>query len=88
MVLRNNDANHPFFLPLWRRVATLVVCAIWLACEIFFGDQMFAVIAAGILAYGIWSLLIAFDPEAARARLKADKNAAAGRPTKTDKNAD
>lgn len=73
MALFSQDASHPFFRPLWRRLVTLAVCAGWLAFEAFLGDPTFAVIAAGLLAYGIWVLLIAYDTAAADRRRAAEK---------------
>ena len=50
-----SDADHPFFRPLWRRVAITLVCAAWAALEWYGGGQsMWAWIATGMTAYAIW----------------------------------
>ena len=54
-----SDADHPFFRPLWRRVAITLVCAVWAALELYGGGQsMWAWIATGMTAYAIWAFLL------------------------------
>lgn len=59
------DLDHPFFLPLWRRVAVVVACLIWAAVEWLTGAPFWGLIALGLAGYSGWMLLIAFDAEAA-----------------------
>ena len=51
-----------FFDPLWRRVAVVAICAGWTGLEFFYGENMWAGIAAAITAYAVWSFLLAYKP--------------------------
>ncbi len=55
--------QHPFFLPLWRRVGTVLAISLWGVLELWLGNTGWAVFFA-ILA-GICSLefFILFDPD-------------------------
>jgi hypothetical protein len=46
------DADHPFFRPLWRRVAVVAVCLVWALVE-FLGGAPFWGILFGAL--GLWA---------------------------------
>ncbi|MEF2074253.1 hypothetical protein [Consotaella aegiceratis] len=61
-----SDRNHPFFRPLWRRVAVVTVVALWCALEWWGGDVTWGAITLALLGYAVWAYLIAFDPEAGR----------------------
>jgi hypothetical protein len=53
------DPAHPFYQPLWRRVAIVAVCAVWFAVElIMWGDPLFIPIAGALTAYTAWVLLL------------------------------
>lgn len=53
--------DHPFYRPLWRRLAIIAVAAGWTAFEVLWsGNAMWMVIAAGFLAYSLWVFLIAW----------------------------
>lgn len=69
------DLNHPFFLPVWRRYATIASCALWMLFELVFGTPFWAVLAGALAAYTAWSFLLKFDEAAARARRDGDKDA-------------
>ncbi len=56
------DVQVPFFRPLWRRIATVVVVAGWTIMEIVNGNPAWAVLAGGIGAYLIWQFFVVFDP--------------------------
>ena len=56
------DADHPFFRPLWRRVAVVAACVGWSAVEWFYGDEVWGMITLAIAAYGVWAFFITFDP--------------------------
>ena len=57
------DPAHPFYQPLWRRVAIVSVCAVWFAVELYFlGDPLFIPIAGALAAYSAWVLLIKWTP--------------------------
>lgn len=57
------DVRHPFFRPLWRRIATVAFVAAWLGIEIAAGSLWWGLLAAGIGAYLVYEFFIAFDPE-------------------------
>lgn len=62
-----NDRDHPFFRPLWRRVALVAFCAAWSAFEFYTGAAFWGVLAGGMAAYGAWMFLIAYPkPEEQR----------------------
>ena len=56
--------NHPFFKPLWRRVAVVGVCAGWGLFEISMGQTGWGLAFLGLGAVAFYGLFIAFDPPA------------------------
>jgi hypothetical protein len=56
------DADHPFFRPLWRRIAVVAACVVWAGLEYYGGSQNWALIALGFAAYGAWQFLYAYKP--------------------------
>ena len=52
------DAEHPFFRPLWRRIALVAICAGWTAFEAWNGDGFWLALAGGMTAYGAWVFLL------------------------------
>jgi hypothetical protein len=58
------DAEHPFFRPLWRRIAVVAVCAAWAALEYSNGQTMWATIAGGMALYGAWLFLLTYKAPA------------------------
>ena len=53
------EQDHPFFKPLWRRVAIVALVAAWLAVEVFYvRDSLWIMVAAGMLAYAVWTFLL------------------------------
>lgn len=53
--------DHPFYRPLWRRIAIVATTAIWSAFEIFFSrDGFWSVIAIAVFAYCAWAFLVAY----------------------------
>jgi hypothetical protein len=69
------DFNHPFYLPKWRRYATVAVCLAWLGVEWALGSPFWGVIAAGVSGMTFHGLILNFDEEEARKRAAGDKNA-------------
>ena len=51
------DYEHPFFRPLWRRVAIVAVCATWAVLEWASNSPFWGVIALGFTGYAIWQFL-------------------------------
>jgi len=56
------DYEHPFFRPLWRRVAVVVVCVAWAIFEFATGAPFWGTIAAGFAAYAIWQFFFLYKP--------------------------
>lgn len=56
------SSDSPFFRPLWRRVAVLVVSGAWAALEFYAQAPFWGVIALGFLVYGYWSLIHTYNP--------------------------
>lgn len=50
-----------WFRPLWRRVAVVVICLVWLGFEVWHGEQLWMLIAGGLTAYAVWNFFITFD---------------------------
>ena len=59
------DTAHPFYRPLWRRIAVFGVCLAWFLAEVLLGgDSFFMPIAGALAVYTAWVLLIRFEPPA------------------------
>ena len=56
------DYEHPFFRPLWRRVAVVVVCAAWSIFEFVTGASFWGLIAAAFTAYAVWQFFFLYKP--------------------------
>ncbi|MBO0343751.1 hypothetical protein J0X15_00835 [Roseibium sp. CAU 1637] len=54
------DSEHPFFRPLWRRIAVVVICAGWASFEFYMGNTTWGWITAAIGGYAIWTFLITY----------------------------
>ncbi|SHH30651.1 hypothetical protein [Marivita hallyeonensis] len=52
-----------FFLPMWRRIATVAVITLWCVIEILYGNPWWALLAAGIGVYAGYVLFFDFDIE-------------------------
>ena len=57
------DNQHPFFRPLWRRLAVIAVCVIWSAVEFAVGTPFWGTLLAGMAIYAVWTFLISYKPE-------------------------
>jgi hypothetical protein len=55
--------DHPFYRPLWRRIAIVLVTGAAAALEVFYTrDGFWSVIFVAIFAYCIWAFLISYKP--------------------------
>lgn len=63
MISRALDLNHPFFIPLWRRIAVVAVTAGWAMVEFATGTPFFGVLFAAIAVWSAYSFFFAFDPK-------------------------
>lgn len=57
------DPAHPFFRPLWRRVAVVIACLGWALFEIMTGSPGWAMLFGGAGLYAAYVLLITTPPE-------------------------
>lgn len=56
------DVQHPFFRPLWRRVAVVAVCLGWAVFEIVTGSPFFAILFGSVGLYCAYQFFIVFNP--------------------------
>lgn len=56
------DQNHPFFRPLWRRIALVAFCAAWSVFEFSTGSGFWGTLAGGMAVLGAWQFLITYKP--------------------------
>jgi hypothetical protein len=60
------DESHPFYKPLWRRLALVGVLAGWTAFEVFYTQQpLWMLVAGALLVYAAWILLITWKDSSA-----------------------
>ena len=58
------NVQHPWFPPVWRRVALVVACFLWALFELVNGAPFWALVFAAIGAYLGYAFFIAWtDPE-------------------------
>lgn len=57
------DQTHPFFQPLWRRLAITFVAFGWAGFEYSMGSTGWALFFGALGLYCAWALLIAFKPD-------------------------
>jgi len=56
------DLDHPFFKPLWLRVAIVVVCLGWAAFEFVGGSPFWGILFGAIGVYSAYRFFVSFDP--------------------------
>ncbi|MEP3048720.1 MAG: hypothetical protein ABJL55_15390 [Roseibium sp.] len=63
--------EHPWFDPLWRRIALVGFCTVWTGVEFYFNNTTWGYIMIAITTYAAWSYLFTYkgseakDPETA-----------------------
>ena len=57
------DTDHPFFRPLWIRIAVVAVAAGWGGFEIWTGSPWWVAIFLAFAALSAWGFFVDFDPE-------------------------
>ena len=59
-----DENKHPFYKPLWRRIAIVVAVAAWLGFEIYQGTSgLWMAISAGMLAYAVYAFFISWPKD-------------------------
>lgn len=71
------DPTHPFFKPLWARILTVVLPALWGGVEAYNQSWGWALMFLGAAAYAAYELLIIYDRSIANAEAEKAKAAAA-----------
>ncbi len=57
------DLDHPFFIPLWRRVLIVVACLGWAAVEFLgTGSPLWGTMFAAVGLYAGWHFFFNFNP--------------------------
>jgi hypothetical protein len=56
------DLDHPFFRPLWIRIAIVAACGLWTALEVAAGAAAWAVLFGGLGLYAAWRFFVTFNP--------------------------
>ena len=56
------DYEHPFFRPLWRRIAVVAVCVVWALIEYLHKNSGWATIAGGLAVYGAYQFFYLYKP--------------------------
>lgn len=59
------DHEHPFFRPLWRRIAVVAACIGWSIFEFASGATGWGMIVAAFAAYAIWQFFYLYKEPAA-----------------------
>jgi hypothetical protein len=58
------DHEHPFFRPLWRRIAFTAACAAWTVLEFAADSPFWGMIALGFTGFAIWEFFYLYkEPE-------------------------
>lgn len=71
------DPKHPFFKPLWRRILTVLLPAVWGGVELYNNAMGWAVVFLGASAFAAYELLFMYGHTIAKA--KAAEEAAKAR---------
>ena len=62
MLDRFFELDHPFFRPLWLRIAVVVSCLGWAAFETAFGSPGWAMLFGAVGLYSAYRLFVTFAP--------------------------
>ncbi len=57
------DPDHPFYRPLWRRLAIVGVTLAWAGVEAWTGATGWAVFFVAVAAYAAWMLVANYKPK-------------------------
>lgn len=56
----NHNQDHPFFRPLWRRLAIVAATLGWSAVEWANGQTTWGVLTLGLGIYSVWTFLLTY----------------------------
>lgn len=54
------DFSHPWYLPLYRRIGVVLVCALWFGMEAWTQNPFWMILAGSATALTVWKLLLTF----------------------------
>ena len=54
------DFTHPWYVPLYRRIGVVLVCALWFGMEAWTQNPFWMILAAAATALTVWKLLLTF----------------------------
>lgn len=60
------DTDHPFFRPLWIRIAIVAVCVAWAGVEFLTASPTWGMIFLAIAAAAIYAFFFDFNPDGPR----------------------
>lgn len=55
------DVQHPFFAPLWRRIAVVVLCLGWAVVELIMGSSGWAILFGAVGLYCAWQFFVVYE---------------------------
>lgn len=59
---RLTDRGHPFYKPLWRRIAIVAFTGTWAMVELLYlKSGLFAALFIGLFGYAVWVFLLTWD---------------------------
>jgi hypothetical protein len=56
------NPQHPWFIPLWRRVLVVGICALWALLEFATGSPSWGILFGALGVYCAHQFFIVFDP--------------------------
>lgn len=56
-----NERDTKFFKPLWRRLAVMALCFVWIGWEFTNGVTLWLLLAGALTLYSFWTLFLNFD---------------------------
>lgn len=62
MTLKLIDLQHPWFVPLWRRVVVTASCLVWTVVEIAIGGPFWMILFGALTAYCAYEFFLNFHP--------------------------
>ncbi len=61
---RKSEQQHPFYKPLWRRVAVVAVILFWIGFELWQGaETIWVAIGVGMLVYAVYTFFITWPKD-------------------------
>jgi hypothetical protein len=68
------DVNHPFFVPVWRRVAIVAFCFGWAGFEFAYASPAWGGLVGLLGIYCVWQLFFVFRPPEERTEAEEGKD--------------